>query len=81
MKNIDFSAMSLEELEHLSSTAYKEISLRKQKMQEKEWRDLVQSIKNYVNRYGEITVTVFNDEYVLHDSMDFSSPGEIIDEN
>lgn len=81
MKNIDFSAMSLEELEHLSSTAYKEITLRKQKMQEKEWRDLVQSIKNYVNRYGEITVTVFNDEYVLHDSMDFSSPGEIIDEN
>lgn len=81
MKNIDFSAMSLEELEHLSATAYKEVALRKQKMQEKEWRDLVQSIKNYVNRYGEITVTVFNDEYVLHDSMDFSSPGEIIDEN
>ena len=73
MKNIDFSAMSLEELEHLSTTAYKEVALRKQKMQEKEWRDLVQSIKNYV--------TVFNDEYVLHDSMDFSSPGEIIDEN
>ena len=81
MKNIDFSAMSLEELEYLSSTAYKEIALRKQKMQEKEWRDLVQSIKNYVNRYGEITVTVSNDEYVLHNSMDFSSPGEIIDEN
>lgn len=46
MKNIDFSAMSLEELEHLSATAYKEVALRKQKMQEKEWRDLVQSIKN-----------------------------------
>lgn len=81
MKNIDFSAMSLEELEHLSATAYKEVALRKQKMQEKEWRDLVQSIKNYVNRYGEITVTVYGDEYVLHDTMDFDTPGEIVDKN
>lgn len=79
MKNIDFSAMSLEELEHLSATAYKEVALRKQKMQEKEWRDLVQSIKNYVNRYGEITITFDGYEYILHDAMDFSDPGEIVD--
>lgn len=79
MVNIDFSAMTLEELEHLSATAYKEVALRKQKMQEKEWRDLVQSIKNYVTRYGEITVTVYGDEYVLHDNMDFDTPGEIVD--
>ena len=79
MINIDFSAMSLEELEHLSATAYKEVALRKQKMQEKEWRDLVQSIKNYVDKYGEITVTVYGDEYVLHDTMDFDTPGEIRD--
>lgn len=45
MKNIDFSAMSLEELEYLSSTAYKEVALRKQKMQEKEWRDLFRALK------------------------------------
>lgn len=81
MVNIDFSTMSLEELEHLSATAYKEVALRKQKMQEKEWRDLVQSIKNYVNRYGEITVTVYGDEYILHDIMDFDTPGEIVDKN
>ena len=79
MKNIDFSAMSLEELEHLSATACKEVALRKQKMQEKEWRDLVQSIKNYVDKYGEITVTFYDDEYVLHDTMNFDTPGEIRD--
>ena len=79
MKNIDFSTMDLEELEYLNATVYKEVALRKQKMQEKEWRDLVQSIRNYVNRYGEITVTVYGDEYILHDTMDFSDPGEIRD--
>ena len=71
MKNIDFSTMDLEELEYLSATVYKEVALRKQKM--------VQSIRNYVNRYGEITVTVYGDEYILHDTMDFSDPGEIRD--
>lgn len=45
MKNIDFSAMSLEELEHLSATAYKEVALRKQKMQEKNGGTLFRALK------------------------------------
>ena len=51
MVDIDFNKLNDEELQWLSATAYKEVALRKQKAQEKDWNSLIEKIDEYCKKY------------------------------
>lgn len=50
MVDIDFNKLNDEELQWLSATAYKEVALRKQKAQEKDWNSLIEKIDEYCKK-------------------------------
>ena len=77
MTNIDFSTMSLEELEQLSAAAYKEVAIRKQREQEKDWRELIRKLDDYCKKYGEVSITGYGEDFVLTSPICVNQVGEI----
>lgn len=77
MVNIDFSTMSLEELEQLSVAAYKEVALRKKRAQEKDWRELIHKLDDYCKKYGEVSITGYGEDFVLTSPIQVNKVGEI----
>ena len=81
MVDIDFNKLNDEELQWLSATAYKEVALRKQKAQEKDWNSIIEKIDEYCKKYGEITIVGYGDEFVLESPIQCNCIGEINLEN
>lgn len=81
MVDINFNKLNDEELQWLSATAYKEVALRKQKAQEKDWNSLIEKINEYCKKYGEITIVGYGDEFVFEFPVQCNCIGEISLEN
>lgn len=75
--DIDFSIMTLEELERLNTDIYKEIALRKQRTQEKDWKELIRKLDDYCKKYGEVSITGYGEDFVLTSPIQVNKVGEI----
>lgn len=77
MVDIDFDKLSDDELQWLSTNAYQKMAFRKKQAQEREWNNLIKTIKTYCEKYGEITLIGDYEEYVLDAFIKQNCIGEI----
>lgn len=73
--NIDYNSMTDKELEDIYFQVTEVRRRREKEKEDKDWKQVVDAIYKYVEKYGEIDIC--SGDFYISEDCDFSSVGEI----